>query len=702
MDKNITHLLHDVRAGFDTLSIPESYKMSALGFLEQWLTGEEFLVYAKQIEHLIQSKQWDYLLDSFYQVIPFGTSGRRGEVGVGPNRINTYTIQASAQGHSQFLIKRYGEHAKSRGVVCGYDVRQFVGNAYLSLEYNPLLNKTSKDFAHEVACVYAANGITVRVFPEIRTTPELSFAIRHLNAVSGVMISASHNPPDHNGKKVYDEFGGQLIAPDDEDLVDEVTENVRGIQIIDFDEAQRTGLIAMIGPEVDEAYINSASQVSLSSERNVKIVYTPLHGCGMSSVEKVLTKLGFIVEVDPKTEIASGRFENITFTIPNPEVVQSFDTTLIFADHVNADIIISSDPDADRIGIMVRHQNTWVFMNGNEIASILAAFVAHKNDLSGKKKGVMIKTIVTTNLMTNICAHYGYEIQGELLIGFKYIAYEMNKLERGGRSDEFLFACEESHGYLAGNYARDKDAAVPAIWLSECAAELKREGKTLVDYLNQVYEKFGYYRNYLNEIRLLGAEGKDKIQKFQSDLRTNPPQNFGIYRIARYEDCLDRTPILSTTDKVSKDILIFHLMPTDGVESMRVTVRPSNTEPKIKIYFEIGGKVVEGESLADVKLRIESLRSDLEKIVMKTCYEIIGVDFPDRGFLLFWQLPLDTKLKYFEIEPNIAMLVDEPDLDVRKQKLSKLLSFLGPDPIQKVDDAFEAEFGKKIQQYMGI
>ena len=696
-------LITKAEKGFLTLKVSEIYTKNSLGFLESWLTKDEYKDYRSQIEHLISNKYWDYLLDSFYQIIPFGTGGRRGEVGVGPNRINPWTIKASAQGHSQYLLKKYRDGAKSRGVIFAYDVREFLGNKYLNDKLqNPVKNLTSKDLAIAAAKVYAANGIKVHLFGDIRATPELSFAIRYLHAVAGDMFSASHNPPDHNGKKVYDEFGGQLIPPEDEELVIEVTEQVREIKEIAYDEAISKGLITGIGSIVDEVYIKASTSVSLSNERDLKIVYTPLHGCGMTSVYKALKKLEFKISEDPKTSNPSGKFENITFNIPNPEVVQSFDTTLKFAEEEWADIILNSDPDADRIGIMVKHDGGWIFVNGNEIAAILAQYVVQKKKGGFNGNETMIKTTVTTNLIKKICEKNDIKLIGELLIGFKYIADTMNTLEKDGNIGGFLLGCEESHGYLTGNYARDKDAITAAIWLSELAAELKKENKTLVDYLNQIYSKYGYFKNYLTEIRLLGASGKEKINRIQAVLRKKHPVSFGKFKVKKHEDCLQRKPIISETDKSAKDVLIFHLEVTKDVESIKVTIRPSGTEPKIKMYFEIGTHPVSPNQLEEVKKNVASILHNLEKAVMLTCYKIIGVDFPERGFLLFWQLPLNDKLKYFEIEPKIEQLKDVRDRNIREEEFSKLISFLGSNPVEKMDGAFKAKYKASVIDYLNL
>ena len=560
----IDNLVSKTKEGFKSISVGEKYKTQALSSIKTWLTDSTFKEYASQITFMIENKDWEYLLDCFYQIIPFGTGGRRGEVGLGTNRINKWTIQASAQGHSQYLTKKYKNEVKTRGIILTFGVREFFSNSHYNDKIdNPVKNLTGKSIAEAAAEVYAANGVKVRIFDTPRTTPELSFAVRHLNALAGDMFDASHNPPEHNGKKVYDEFGGQLIPPQDEELVIEVTQNVKEIKTIPFDKALAEGIIEKIGEEVDNAFVEKIVSLSLSKERDVVIAFTPLHGVASTSVEKALKIAGFNVLSDPKTSNQSGRFENITFNIPNPEVVESFDTTIVFANKVNADVILNSDPDADRIGVMVKHSEKWRFLNGNEIGSILMQYVIDKKLKTLKGKGYAIKTSVTSNLTAEICKKNGVEIIGELPVGFKYIGFEMNNLEKKGLIDNFLLGMEESHGYIAGNYLRDKDAAIGALWLAELAAELKKENKTLLDYLNGIYSKYGYFRNYLTEIRLPGAEGMSQINKIQKTMRETNPSGYGKFKVEKVEDICNRKPIVSETDKVSKNVLVYHIEPFD-------------------------------------------------------------------------------------------------------------------------------------------
>ena len=693
--------------GFNTLDVSQKYINSALKWLDVWLTDQAFSEYVGQIQYLIENGRWDFLLDAFYQVIPFGTGGRRGLVGIGPNRINTWTIQASAQGHSQYLIKMFGEGAQKRGVVLTYDVREYTQKGiYDDSATNPVMDLDGKKLAISAAEVYAANHIKVYMYDEVRSTPQLSFTIRHLNAISGDMFSASHNLPTDNGKKVYDQHGGQLIPPDDQHLVDEVTQKVKEIKTVDFEEAKAGGLIEFIGKEVDEAYYNAVCPVSLSRARDLKIVYSPLHGTGLTSVDPIFRKLGFNVTLDPATSNLSGAFENVTFNIPNPEVVESFDHSLPFAEEMNADILINTDPDADRIGVMLKHNGSWSFLSGNEIGIILTQYAISKYKSKGRlnPENVIIKTDVTTSLIQKIAEENNVRCIGDLLVGFKYIGDLMNKIESENKIEHFILGTEESHGYLTGNYARDKDAACAAVWISEHAAELKKKDKTLLDDLAEIYARYGYCHNYLTEIRLLGAKGMEQILFIMNHLRNNRIDSFGDFKVRRKIDRRDGEPQphLSRTDSSARNMLVYAMEDAPHTNGMRMTVRPSGTEPKIKMYFEVFGRPFKLEDIDTEKERIIDIRKDLEKSVMQYCYQLLNVDFPDRGFLLFWQLPLTDKLKYFEIEEEITRLKSVSDVSERKEKLFSLLEFLGANPIEKVNKAFKEKYNSGILEYLGL
>lgn len=703
----IMELLRTAKDGFENLDVGAKVKASALKFLQAWLTGPAFEDYAPQIRFLIEAGKWELLLDSFYQVIPFGTGGRRGPVGIGPNRINAWTIQASAQGHSQYLIENYGEEARRRGVAMTFDVRKYTQQGvYSEALPNPVKDLDGWALAKAAAGVYAANGIRVYLFETARSTPELSFAIRHLKAVAGDMFSASHNLPTDNGKKVYDEFGGQLVPPHDQILVDEVTERVQRIRCLPFEEARRKGLVTVLGEEIDHLYHEAVCAAALSRERALKIAYAPLHGTGLTTVTPVLKRLGFDVALCPRTSNLSGAFENVTFNIPNPEVVESFGADLPFARDSGADILLSTDPDADRIGLMVRHRGAWVFLTGNEIAIILANYSISKLKASDRLTAghVIVKTDVTTALIDKMARENGIRCIGDLLVGFKYVAEEMNKLEAEGRIGDFIFGCEESHGYLTGAYARDKDAAGAAVWIAEYAAELKHQGKSLVDALDDIYAAYGYCHNYLTEIRLLGAKGMEQIAAIMDHFRSEKISGLGDFKVSRKTDRWQGAPQphLSETDTSARNVIILKMRDTAETSGLRVTVRPSGTEPKIKMYFELVGKPCRPEELPAAKRTLIDTCLALEKSFMGYCYRLIGVDFPERGFLLFWQLPLKDKLKYFEVEDELAKLKEVPDRAERTRRMEGLLGFLGANPVQKVDKAFAARFGAGIAQFLDL
>ncbi len=703
----MTPWLQRTREGFAALEVSDAVKARALAHLEQWLEDPAFADYVPQIRHLISGRRWDLLLDSFYQVIPFGTGGRRGPVGIGPNRINPWTIQASAQGHSQYLLRHHGEEAGRRGVVMAFDVRRFEeGGLYAADLPNPVRGLDGLALARAAAEVYAANGIRVMLFDAPRSTPELSFAIRHLGAVAGDMFSASHNLPPDNGKKVYDAFGGQLIPPEDQALVDEVTGKVREIRRLPFEEAQRRGWVTILGEEVDGAFHEAVGRVSLSKARTVRLFYSPLHGTGTTSVLPVLRRLGFTVTPCPATSNPSGAFERVTFQIPNPEVIESFHTSRPLAEEAGADLLLSTDPDADRIGVLVRHRGEWVFLNGNEIALLLARYAIGTLEKSGRLSSdrVIVKTEVTTSLIDRMAARHGIRCIGDLLVGFKYIAAEMNRLEAAGRGEDFLFGCEESHGYLTGTYARDKDAAGAAVWLAEYASELQASGRTLGDALEEIYCTYGCGHNHLTEIRLLGAKGMEQIAALMDHYRNERIERFGDFAVVKTVDRWrgDPQPHLSETDTAARNVVVFHLADTPETDGVRITVRPSGTEPKIKMYFEILSKPCSPEELPRVRAHLAGLRERLERSFMLAAYRRIGIDFPERGFLLFWQLPLQDKLRYFEIEDELAGLRDLSDPQERRRKLEGLLGFLGANPVEKIDRAFRARFGRGVTEFLNL
>mgnify|MGYP001143694017 FL=1 len=387
-------------------------------------------------------------------------------------------------------------------------------------------------------------------------------------------------------------------------------------------------------------------------------------------------------------------------------MVESFDASLPFARQAGADLLISTDPDADRIGIMVNHHGEWTFLTGNEIGILLTQYAVDKLRAAGALHGgrTIIKTDVTTSLIDTMARDNRIRCAGDLLVGFKYVAEEMNRLESEGRIADFIFGCEESHGYLTGAYARDKDAAGAAVWIAEFAAELKRQRRTLVDALNEIYAAYGVCHNHLTEIRLLGAKGMEQIAAIMEHFRQARVEGFGefnvIEKIDRWQG--DPQPHLSETDTSARNVVILALGNTAETTRLRITVRPSGTEPKIKMYFEAVGKPCPPDALAAARQALAAIRERLEKNFMMYCYRLIGVDFPERGFLLFWQLPLADKLRYFEIEEKIARLKGTADPALRAQELSAVLKFLGANPVQKVDRAFAARYGTGIHAYLGL
>jgi phosphomannomutase len=407
---------------------------------------------------------------------------------------------------------------------------------------------------------------------------------------------------------------------------------------------------------------------------------------------------------DEASSIPDPKFSTITFNIPNPEVIESFRNLLPGADKEEADIILVTDPDADRVGTMSKEADGWQFYTGNEIGILITAYLLSelKSKSLLKTTNSIVKTIVTTNLIEKIALNYGIKITSDLLVGFKYIGEIMEKMQMDGTIDDFLLGIEESNGSIAGDYIREKDGLAPGILLAELASKLKEEGKTIGQYLNEVYLEFGYYMNYLTEIRLPGAEGMSSIAKIQKHLRETEPKNIGEFVVQEYIDKWDGDPFLSPTDKDSRNLLVMKIAHDEKLSQLQVIIRPSGTEPKLKFYFEIGVDSTKVADLEEMKKYAKSVREALEKDMLKYCYKIIGIDFPDRAFLLFWQLPAQVKMQYFVIEKDIEQLKQIADVDARRTKLNDLLKFLGSDPIDKVDKAFIAKNQIGILKYLEL
>jgi phosphoglucomutase len=634
--------------GFNTIDADPQLKERALRFLGQWLTAPDFAAYRPQLEWLIGQQQWSGLLDRFYQILPFGTGGRRGAVGIGPNRMNLWTLGASVQGHCEYLKERFPGVEPIR-VVLAYDVRRFLDKRkqYNADLPNPVLGLSSKDLAQHAAGVYAANGIHASILPadsqRYLATPELSFAIRHLQAHGGLNVSASHNPPDDNGGKFYDERGGQPVPPEDQimaDLVDQVTT----IKTLPWNDAVRTGRVHFLDEEPHEGYIDLIRHQSLVPpplKNEIKIIFSPLHGVGAMTVMEVLLKQGFPVVPVEEQMAPDGQFPNVTQT-PNPEVPVSMDRAAETAARQGGDLVLATDPDADRLGAMVPdRQGGYRYVNGNEIAALLTYFKLNKLSLAGDlpRSAIVIKTEVTTGQVTRIARHFKAQIVENLLVGFKYIADVLWHLEEEGAYEEvrgtpedFVIACEESHGILVTPKMRDKDAAGAALLLAELALDQKRKGLAVLDLLDYLNKQFGYFRNEGVTVAMTGIQGKQDMARMLDALRTTPPGEIGGLRVTGFEDLRDERgrmgPMKGATDAASRNFLIFRLG-----ERARVVLRPSGTEPKAKTYVEANSAPCAPGTPADAW--------------QKTCREVdelvkrIGQDFQRQALALIGKAPGD-------------------------------------------------------------
>jgi phosphoglucomutase/phosphomannomutase len=598
------------RTGFAAIDADASLKEKALANLRTWLTHPDFAAYRPQIEWLCDSGKWSVVLDSFYQVMPFGTGGRRGAVGIGPNRMNPWTLGASVQGHCEYLKQRYPGEANLRAVLA-FDVRQFEDKrgVYNPALPNPVLHLSSREFCQHAAGVYAANGVTPIILPadskRYVPTPELSFTIRYLRAHGGLNMTASHNPPDDNGSKFYDERGSQLVPPEDQ-LMSEMVEAVTAIRHVAFAEAARAGKVQFLDDAPHRAFIELCRRESVvppPKRDEIRVVFTPLHGCGYFCAGEVLEAQGFAPISVPEQATPDGQFPNVTKT-PNPEVPECMDRAEQLALARNADLVISTDPDADRIGGMANRsadgKGTFRFLTGNELASLLTHFKLAQLARNGSlpKSPIVITTEVTTGQIARVGRHFGAQVIADLLVGFKYHADALWQIESTGQFgdvrgtvSDFVIGTEESHGIMATAGVRDKDSACAALLLAEAALYQKRQGRTLVDYLDDLNRQFGYYRNELLNIVLTGLEGKVNMGRMLNALRQNPPAQIGGLTVSGFEDLWDEAgrmgPFKGDTDKAARNFLIFRLA-GEGV-SAKVCLRPSGTEPKAKAYIEVCG-----------------------------------------------------------------------------------------------------------------
>lgn len=592
-------LLSACRVGFAGIQVDNQVKETALSYLRQWLSGDAFASYRPQIEWLVEQQNWAGLLDRFYQVLPFGTGGRRGSVGIGPNRMNAWTLTASVQGHCAYLKEKFPGAAQLQ-VAVAYDVRCFkdARQQYNPALPNPVMSLSSKDMAHLAARVYAANGIRCWVLSPDSTryvaTPELSYIIRQLKAQGGLNLTASHNPPDDNGGKFYEEFGAQPVPPDDQimaDLVDQVEE----IHMMNWHDAVKQNLIVFLDDKLHHGYINlicKQSMVNAPFQGEFKIVYTPLHGVGSMTVQEALVKQGFDVVPVADQATPDGQFSHVKSA--NPEVPASMEEAKALAIAEHADLVLSSDPDADRIGSIVPHNGTWRFLTGNEIASLLTHFRLEQYQVQGRlsTSPLVITTVVTTGQIGRIARKFGVQLVDDLLVGFKYHADVLNQLEVSGkfaditgRPEDMVMATEESHGAMATSEIRDKDSGGPSLLLAELALSQKRRGRSVIDYLEYLNRTYGYFWNGLQNIIMTGILGKQQMLAMLESVRTNPPTEIGGRKVIKVIDYWNEDsrfgPIKGQTDRSSRNLLIFHV---EG--NAKVALRPSGTEPKAKAYIE--------------------------------------------------------------------------------------------------------------------
>lgn len=542
--------------------------------------------------------------DRFYADLEFGTAGLRGVIGAGINRMNVYTVRKATQGLANYIISQKGQ---DKGVAIAFDSRRM-----------------SPEFADEAACCLAANGIKAYVFESLRPTPELSFAVRHLGCISGINITASHNPPEYNGYKVYWEDGAQITPPHDKGIMDEVraVTDYASVKTMSVDDAKAKGLYEKIGANVDDPYMAELKKNVLHPEcieqtaKDLSIVYTPLHGTGNLPVRRVLKELGFEkVYVVPEQELPDGEFPTVSY--PNPEAAEAFELALKLAKEKNADLVLATDPDADRLGVYVKDGKTDEYhcLTGNMSGSLLADYeIGQMKAVNGSlpDDGELIKTIVTTNMVDAIAKSYGIKVT-ECLTGFKWIGREILRMETSGKG-HYLFGFEESYGCLIGTHARDKDAIVATMALCEAAAFYKSQGKTLWDAMLDMYEKYGYYKDAVIAITHKGIEGIAKIKSIMETLRNNPPKQLGDYKVLVTRD-YDKDEIcdLATGEKrptgIPKSNVLYYEMEGDAW----LAVRPSGTEPKIKLYYGVVGSDLEDADKKSLALG-EQVKSMLDKL----------------------------------------------------------------------------------------
>lgn len=567
---------------------------------KDWLENPYFDENTKAELKEIQQDEKE-IKERFYKELEFGTAGLRGIIGAGTNRMNIYTVRKTTQGLANYIAAVNGQ---AKGVAIAYDSRRM-----------------SPEFAKEAALCLAANGVKAYIFETLRPTPELSFAVRELGCIAGINITASHNPPEYNGYKVYWEDGAQITPPHDSGIMAEVQKvvNYNEVKTMDEEAAKAAGLFVVIGKEIDDAYMEALKSQVIHADaikamaKELKIVYSPLHGTGNIPARRVLKELGFEnVYVVKEQELPDGEFPTVSY--PNPEADEAFELGLKLAKEVDADLVLATDPDADRLGVRVKDSKTGEYhtLTGNMSGCLLADYeLGQKKEVYGKlpEDGAVISTIVTTNMAAAIAKHYGVEFI-EVLTGFKYIGQQILGFETKGKGS-YLFGFEESYGCLIGTHARDKDAIVATMALCEAAAYYKTKGMTLWDAMVAMYEKYGYYKDDIQSITLKGIEGLEKIQTILENLRKNPPTEIGTYKVLSARDYKADTVVNMETKEVtdtglpSSNVLYYDLN-----DDAWVCVRPSGTEPKIKIYYGI-----KGTSLQDADEKSAALGADVKKLI---------------------------------------------------------------------------------------
>ena len=557
----------------------------------QWLENPYFDEATKEELKAIKDDE-NEIKERFYMDLEFGTAGLRGIIGAGTNRMNIYVVRRATQGLANYIAK---VDKKSQGVAIAYDSRHM-----------------SPEFAQEAALCLAANGIKTYIFETLRPTPELSFAVRHLGCVAGINVTASHNPPEYNGYKVYWEDGAQITPPHDSGIMGEVKaiSDWNTVKTMDKEDAVKAGLFEVIGQAVDDAYMAELKKQIIHMDaiqaegRNLKIVYTPLHGTGNIPARRILKELGFEnVYVVPEQELPNGDFPTVSY--PNPEAAEAFELGLKLAKEVDADIVLATDPDADRLGVRVKDKNgEYHDLTGNMSGCLLANYeLSQRKAVNGSlpEDGALVKTIVTTNLADAIAKGYNVNLI-EVLTGFKYIGQQILGFENSGKGT-YLFGFEESYGCLIGTYARDKDAIVATMALCEAAAYYKTQGKTLWDAMIDMYEEFGYYKDAIQAVTMKGIEGLQKIQEIMTTLRQNPPAEFAGHKVTAVRDYkLDEITDLATGEKKPTGLPNSNVLYYELTDDAWVCVRPSGTEPKVKFYYG-----VKGTSLADADEKSDAM-----------------------------------------------------------------------------------------------